>query len=153
MVAGEPIAQEQYVCEYKTNRVYPLGSEVNSHLADEYEMNGEGSFVVKMAYNVPGVGRLCFDATHRYRGVNCLINHSPTPQANLRLHHPYHIHGKWRIRLTARCDIQSGEELTCDYGVRSETWMKVCPSAAETKNGEERENKEIKKEVESEKEG
>lgn len=46
-------------------------------LAEEYDMNGEGSYVLGTAYTVPGVGRLCFDATRHFRDLGRLINHSP----------------------------------------------------------------------------
>lgn len=63
VVVKEYIAQGQYVWEYRTYRVYPVGSEEERKLAEEYERNGEGSYVLQTAYPVPGVGCLCFEAT------------------------------------------------------------------------------------------
>ena len=66
VVAKEGIARGEYVCEYRTYRVYPVGSKEEKTLAEEYEKNGEGSYVLQTAHPVPGVGRLCFDATRRF---------------------------------------------------------------------------------------
>lgn len=58
VVAMEKIAKRTYVCEYRTYRVYPVGSEEETKLAREYEINGEGSYILHTAYPVPGVGAL-----------------------------------------------------------------------------------------------
>lgn len=77
VVAKEPIKRGQYVCEYRTYRVYPVGSEEAQSFAQEYKLNNEGSFVLQTAYAVPGVGHhLCFDATRRFKDVGRLINHA-----------------------------------------------------------------------------
>lgn len=113
-----------YVCEYKTYRVYPVGSPEESQLANEYDANEEGSYVISTAYPVPQFGaRLCFDATRRYRDVGRLINHcSLTP--NLKLGKPLFLRGKWRVGMIALRNVFVGQELTYDYGIRSEQWMK-----------------------------
>ena len=122
VVAREGISKGQYVCEYRTYRVYPVGSEEEARLARE---NEEGSYVLSTAHTVPGAGtRLSFDATTRYRDIGRLINHSPkgfnsTPGS------PVHVRGKWRVGMVAVRDIAEGEELVYDYGVRSEDWMKA----------------------------
>ena len=122
VVAREGISKGQYVCEYRTYRVYPVGSEEEARLARE---NEEGSYVLSTAHTVPGAGtRLSFDATTRYRDISRLINHSPkgfnsTPGS------PVHVRGEWRVGMVAVRDIAEGEELVYDYGVRSEDWMKA----------------------------
>ena len=41
---------------------------------------------------------------------------------------PIHLRGKWRVGLVAVRDINIGDEVTYDYGVRSEPWMRVEPA-------------------------
>ena len=66
VVAREAIEKGSYVCEYRTSKVYPVGSSEEKSLAKEYQLNGEGSYILETAHPVPGVGkRLCFDATRR----------------------------------------------------------------------------------------
>ena len=124
VVAREPIHKGHYVCEYRTHRVYPVGSAEEAQLAAEYEKNGEGSYVLYTAYVVPEFGaRLCFDATRRFKDLGRLINHAPTGY-NTKPGKPAYLRGKWRVGLMAVRDISEGEELTYDYGVRSERWMR-----------------------------
>ena len=122
VITQQDIAKGDFVCEYRTYKVYQANSSEEKRLAEEYKLNGEGSFVVYTAYPTASE-RLCFDATRRYRDVARLINHSPKP--NLRLFKPLHLWGKWRIGLYAGVDIVKGSELTFDYGVREKKWMKV----------------------------
>lgn len=66
-----------YVCEYKSYKVYPVGSPEETALANEYEANGEGSYIIQTAYSVLQFGaRLCFDASRHNKDVRRLINHS-----------------------------------------------------------------------------
>ena len=76
---------------------------LHRELETEYERNGEGSYVLETAHPVKDIGRLCFDATRRYRDVRRLINHSPRP--NLKLGRPHYLREKWRIGLLALYDI------------------------------------------------
>ena len=46
VVAREGISKGQYVCEYRTYRVYPVGSEEEARLAREYTLNEEGSYIL-----------------------------------------------------------------------------------------------------------
>ena len=123
VITKQRIEKGAYVCEYRTYRVYPVGSELCVQLAAEYRSNFEGYYVIETAYRIPNVGRLCFDATRRYRDVGRLINHSSTTP-NLKLSRPLHVRGKWRLALLALTDIKPDEELNCNYGVRSLMWMK-----------------------------
>lgn len=136
MVAREKLAKGSYVCEYRMYRVYPVGSKEEGMLAEEYERNGEGSFVLQTAYAVPGVGRLCFDATRRYRDIGRLKNHSSV-RPNLKPGRPLHVRGKWRVGLVAVKDVEDGEELTYDYCVRSQAWMSASCGAARAMSMEE----------------
>ena len=122
VVTKEKIIAGEFVCEYKTYRVYTVGSELHKELEQEYNKNGEGSFTVQTTYPIPDVGRLCFDATRRYRDVGRLINHSPHP--NLSISRPIHLRGKWRLGLMAIREIAPGIELTFDYGIREMEWMR-----------------------------
>ena len=123
VVALERISKGSYVCEYRTYRVYPVGSEEEAEMAREYKLNDEGSYVLQTAYSVPGVGaRLCFDATRRYNDIGRLINH--LVPFNLKVGPPFFLRDKWRVGLIAIRDVFVGQELTYDYGVRTEVWMK-----------------------------
>ena len=104
--------------------MYPRGSSEENQLTAEYVKNGEGSYVLETAYSIPEIGtRLCFDATRRYRDIARLINHSMVG-CNLKPCRPIYIRGKWRVPMMAVRDIFVGQEITYDYGVRSEEWMK-----------------------------
>ena len=124
VLAKEPIAKGTYICEYRTYRVYPVGSDTHKRLSEEYSRNSEGSFVVETAYPIPGIGRLCFDATRRYRDVGRYINHHPR-HYNSKLSTPKLLRGKWRIALVSIKDIEVGEEVLYDYGERTQPWMRV----------------------------
>ena len=128
VAAAETIAAHTYVCEYRTYRVYPVGSALEKQLAKEYATNSEDCYVIRTAYRIPDVGRLCFDATRRYRDVGRLINHSATP--NLQLTRPFYVRGKWTVALLAKTDIRPEEEVTYDYGVRTLAWMKKQTSSS-----------------------
>ena len=147
VAAAEPIAAHTYVCEYRTYRVYPVGSALEKQLAEEYATNSEDCYVIRTAYRIPDVGRLCFDATRRYRDVGRLINHSATP--NLQLTRPFYVRGKWRVALIAKTDIRPEEEVTYDYGVRTLTWMKKQTSSSHAvkhvNSGDGRPDKEVGK--------
>ena len=80
------------------------------------------------SHGLPHPGRLCFDATRRYRDVGRLINHSAT--LNLQLMRPFYVLGKWRVAFLAKTDIRPGEEVTYDYGVRTLAWMKKQTSSS-----------------------
>lgn len=84
VVVKEYIAQGQYVWEYRTYRVYPVGSEEERKLAEEYERNGEGSYVLQTAYPVPGVGCLCFEATRCFRDLGRVKPHPQGLQYQIR---------------------------------------------------------------------
>ena len=131
VVTCEPIEKGQYVCKYCTHAVYPVGSELHKELQEEYRRNGEGSFVVETAYSVQDIGRLCFDATRRYRDVGRLINNDPNTY-NLRLSTPQFLRGKWRLALVAVRDIKVGQEFTFDYGTREAPWMMTRATTAAT---------------------
>ena len=142
VVALEPISKGTYVCEYRTYRVYPVGSPEAAELAKEYELNGEGSFVLETAYPVPQLGVcMCFDATRRYKDVGRLINHSSVG-CNLKPAMPVYVRGKWRVGMIAVRDIFVGQELTYDYGVRTEVWMKKRKVSTEAEESEQQAMKE-----------
>ena len=135
VVAMQRIAKGEYVCEYRTYRVYPVGSVEEAQHSREYEVNGEGSYVLQTAYPVPEFGaRLCFDATRRYSDVGRLINHS-SALYNLKPGTPLFLRGKWWVGMVAVRDIFPGQELTYDYGVRSENWMRKTPHREENDGG------------------
>ena len=66
VVAKEPIVKQRYICEYKTYRVYAVDSAEERKLAEMYEKNKEGSYVLYTQYVVPEFeAQLCFDATKK----------------------------------------------------------------------------------------
>lgn len=124
VITREKIQRGDFVCEYKTHKVYPVGSPLQKELKDEYDGNGEGSFVVETSFVVADGKKLCFNATRRYSDLGRLINHAPRGY-NLKIGRPMHCRGKWRIGLIALRDIEVDEELTYDYGVRGQEWMRT----------------------------
>ena len=81
--------------------------------------------MLQTAHPVPGVGRhLCLDATRRFKDIGRLINHSAT-EYNLKPGRPTYLRGKWRVGMIAVRDIPVDQELTYDYGVRTEGWMRA----------------------------
>ena len=123
VVTASPIEKGQFICEYKTSRVYVAESEEAREMADIYELNQEGSYVFTTASVVPGVNKkLCFDATRRYHHPGRFINHA-SKGCNVKPCGPVHIRSKWRMGFVALRSIPPGEELCYDYGVRGETWM------------------------------
>ena len=78
---------------------------------------------------------MCFDATRQFKDLGRLINHSPVGY-NLKPGTPLFVRGKLCVGMMAVRDIAIGQELTYDYGVRSEGWMKS--KTAESSGGEPR---------------
>ena len=138
VVTSVAISRGDYICEYKTYRVYPAGSPEALALGEEYERNGEGSYILETAYVVPKFGRrLCFDATRHYNDIGRLINHSPatSKECNIRPFRPYYVRNKWRVGFVAKRDIAPGEELAFDYQVRGEPWMGKAGGGGSGSNG------------------
>lgn len=83
-----------------------------SHLRErEYHMNGEGCYMLNISENE------AVDATRCYDRIGRLINHASRNE-NCRLHRPLIVDGKKRVVLIASRDINIGEELFFDYGIR-----------------------------------
>ena len=112
------IRKTSWLCEYKAGTIYPP-SEKDQHTT-EYDVNGEGSYVIETSYAIPGVGKLCFDATRRYHQIGRYLNHAQHPNAELTT--PVFARGKLRIGFVAVRDIEVGDEVVWDYEVRGEVW-------------------------------
>ena len=71
---------------------------------------------------IPGrkEGHLCFDATRRFDQLGRYINHAQRP--NAKVTRPFKIRGKWRVGFLAVRDIEKGDEVVWDYGVRGVEW-------------------------------
>ena len=121
VIALEPIQKGRYVAEYKTASVYP--SSERRRREEQHDLNEAGSYVIDTAYSTPTSKKLCFDATERYHHPGRYINHAARG-FNLKLKGPYSIRRKWRIGFVAVRDVEAGEELCFDYGLRSEAWMR-----------------------------
>ena len=92
-------------------------------MLEEYEVNGEGSYVFTTASVVPKIkDKLCFDATRRFGHAGRFINHAARG-VNLKPCGPVYIKNKWRMGFVALRDIPPGEEICYDYGVRGQRWM------------------------------
>lgn len=109
------IHKGEWLCEYR-GLVYPL-SELEKYI-QEYDLNGEGSYIVTSKYPVKGSTRLCWDATRRMNQYGRFLNHAKHPNASLTP--PKHVRGKWRIGFIAVRDIEPGHEVVWDYGVGKE---------------------------------
>lgn len=57
--------------------------------------------------------------------IGRLINHAPGQEANCRPHPPLYVRGKWRVGFVTTKEIPAGEEVTYDYNVRGEDWLKT----------------------------
>ena len=122
VVARERIVKGVYVCEYKTSSVYPAQDREPDQV---HSRNARGLYVMESAFEVkPGSGRLCFDATDRFHHPGRYINHV-TKGANLKPMKPVYVRGKWRVGFLSLREIQVGEELCYDYGLRTdEEWTR-----------------------------
>ena len=110
------IQKGEFLCEYRTNRVYH--PKHRAKYEREYELNDEGSYLLETQYG----RKLVFDATRSFHQLGRYINHSSTHH-NCRYWRPLFVRGKWRVGFLATRDIDDGEELCYDYGVRGLTWM------------------------------
>lgn len=114
--AIKKIEKNEYLCEYRTTRVYhPRKRE---KYESEYDANQEGSYLLETQYGP----KMVFDATRCYDQLGRYINHSST-HTNCRYWRPLLVRGKWRVGFVATRDIEEGEELLYDYGVRGASWM------------------------------
>ena len=108
----------EYICEYRTCRVY--SPKKKAKYIREYSKNKEGSYLLESAYGK----RLIFDATRKFSQYGRFINHAVRKNANVQYFKPLFIRGKWRVGFYAARNISLGEELSYDYGVRGEPWMR-----------------------------
>ena len=84
--------------------------------------NEEGSYLLETQ-----VGKkLVFDAMRAYDQFGRYLNHASSG-GNARYWRPLFVRGKWRVGFVAVRDIQKGDEITYDYGVRGLTWMAPSP--------------------------
>ena len=114
--ATRKLEKGEYLCEYQTTKVYhPKKREKYER---EYEANNEASYLLETQYG----RKLVFDATRSYDQFGRYINHSSTHH-NCRYWRPLLVRGKWRVGFIATRDIDEGEELCYDYGVRGMSWM------------------------------
>ena len=121
-MARELIAKGVYICEYKTSLVFPAKSDEQDEC---HACNTRGMYIMETALEVErGSGRLCFDATDRLHHPGHYINHM-TRGANVKPANPQYIRGKWRVFFLALRDVEEGEELCYDYGLRmEEVWTR-----------------------------
>ena len=122
VVARETIVKGVYVCEYNTSSVYPAQDREPDQI---HSRNARGLYVMESAFEIePGSGQLCFDATDRFHHPGRYTNHV-TKGANLKPMKPVYVRGKWRVGFLALREIQVGEELCYDYGMRTdEEWTR-----------------------------
>ena len=65
-----------------------------------------------------GGTRLCWDATRRFEQIGRYMNHAQ--QGNAKLTSPMYVRGKWRIGFISIRNIEEGDEVVWNYGVRGE---------------------------------
>ena len=111
MFALECIARNSYICEYKTTKV--LTNSEAEIAENEYQLNNEACCLLRGKVKDKN---MWFDATRRINQYRRFINHSIT--YNIKPMPPGFICGKWRVGFLATQDINKGEELLYDYGVR-----------------------------------
>ena len=117
--AAAPIERGSWLCEYKASQIYPPSQRAEHEAV--YDTNGiEGSYIVESQYPIPGIGRLCWDATYYYHQTGRYMNHAQ--HGNAEVTKPVFVRGKWRIGFMAVRDIHVGDEVVWDYGVRGEVW-------------------------------
>lgn len=113
------IEKGSWLTEYKAAYTYPPSEQAKHE--SEYDLNQvKGSYIVESQYPIPGVGKLCWDATYYYHQLGRYLNHAQ--QANAEITRPFFARGKWRIGFVAIRNIAMGEEVVWDYGVRGEPW-------------------------------
>lgn len=80
-------------------------------LEEEYHSNGEGCYILNISKDEAVDASRCFGRMGR------LINHA-TSNPNLKLHRPLVIDGQKRVPFVVMRDVDIGEELFSDYGIR-----------------------------------
>ena len=152
----EPISKGDFVCEYKTTEVYTSREDARAKEA-EYDINQEGSFILEV--KIPNGKVVYLDATRRFEQFGRYINHSAC-YPNVKLARPMFLKGKWRVGFVAQRNIEAGEELRYDYGIRDPElpWTYVQPKPNQetdkvNENQEELEDEKAEEEMSQEIEG
>ena len=98
-----------------------------------YAMNKEPCMIFEVQ---TAKGWLCLDATRWFGTTGRLMNHAAAREATVKLFKPLLVSDKdgsekWRVAFLATRDIAEGEELTWDYGCRSEgqEWLMRFPES------------------------
>ena len=120
--ATAAIAKGDWLCEYKTTRVFSLSEK--AAVEEEYDLNNEVSYIVEIGFPVPNEGHLCWDATRKYNQLGRYMNHEK--RANAKISAPCNVRGKWRIGFVACREIAEGDEVVWDYRVRDQV-LSSCP--------------------------
>ena len=112
VVAREKIAKQSFVCEYKASVVE---RDERGKREFRHHYNTMGCYMVDVAHSV-GKGKVTLDATDQLHNYGRYINHAIN--ANIRPWRLIHVRGKLRMGFMSIRDIEDGEELAWDYGVR-----------------------------------
>jgi hypothetical protein len=121
IICLEDINKGDYVAEYKYDESFPVKDRASKDR--EYAGNHEGCYILEA--QLPK-GWICLDATRNINSWGRYFNHAPVSSANLKMHAPLNVNGKWRVAFMAIRDIKKGEELLYDYGQQPHPpdWMK-----------------------------
>ena len=112
------IPKGAWLCEYKSHRMFPQSEK--SAIEREYDLNNEGSYIIETKYPVPGIGHMCWDATRKCNQLGRYLNHAQRP--NAKVTRPFQVRGKSCIGFVACRDIDEGDEVVWDYGMRDQVW-------------------------------
>lgn len=106
-------AKGSWLSKFKATRVFPASE--RAKVEEEYD---EGCCIIQSMYDVPSLGEMCWDATRRFHQIGKYLNHLNHPNAELT--RPYWVRKKWRIGFTSSQDIEEGDEVVWDWGMKGE---------------------------------
>ena len=100
----------------------PYPRKLRPAMEEQYERSGEGCFILE-AQDRSGKW-WCFDATRHLNQYGRYLNHAAGGMANATPVPPVVVQGRLRVGFVATRQIQPGEEVLWDYGVRGEPWLR-----------------------------
>ena len=90
------IKKGEYLCEYKTSKVYPR--ELRAEREEEYVDNEESCMILEV--QTPR-GWFCLDATRRWTTISRLMNHTPAWEATAKPFRALKVDNTWKVAFLA----------------------------------------------------